>query len=72
METRRSCPVTGIGAYLPALESYKATDNYTPTESWLQSRDRKQREKQQMAESRAKGILPDCMCQSLATWRVLS
>jgi U1 small nuclear ribonucleoprotein len=32
-------------SFLPALEEYKKTDVYHPTESWLQRRDRKKQEK---------------------------
>ncbi|KIY04008.1 uncharacterized protein Z520_00700 [Fonsecaea multimorphosa CBS 102226] len=37
--------LSGIAAYLPQLEEYKATDVYEATESWLQQRDRKRLEK---------------------------
>lgn len=31
--------ISGLAAFLPALSEYVATDEYTPTESWLQKRD---------------------------------
>ncbi|KAH0848536.1 hypothetical protein FOPE_02558 [Fonsecaea pedrosoi] len=37
--------LSGIAAFLPQLEEYKATDVYEATESWLQQRDRKRLEK---------------------------
>jgi U1 small nuclear ribonucleoprotein len=44
-EKRKTAPVGGLAAFLPALEEYKETDVYHPTESWLQRRDRKKEEK---------------------------
>ncbi|CAK7564744.1 MAG: hypothetical protein SEPTF4163_002643 [Sporothrix epigloea] len=38
---RRTAPVSGLAQYLPALREYKDKDNFVPTESWLQRRDRK-------------------------------
>ena len=32
--------LSGLAAFLPQLEDYKATDDYKATESWLQKRDR--------------------------------
>ena len=37
--------ISGVAAFLPALEEYKQTDEYYPTESWLQRRDRLKAEK---------------------------
>jgi alpha-D-ribose 1-methylphosphonate 5-triphosphate diphosphatase PhnM len=45
-EKRRTLPVSGVAAFLPALAVYKDQDNYMPTESWLQMRDRKKLEQQ--------------------------
>lgn len=50
-EKRKTAPIDGIAAFLPELEKYKATDEYNPTESWLQARDRKAREKKAAAEA---------------------
>jgi len=47
---RKTATVSGIASFLPALEEYKATDKYEPTESWLQRKDRKQLEKKQKQE----------------------
>lgn len=44
-EVRRTANVTGVADFLPALREYKDRDGYVPTESWLQMRDRKKREK---------------------------
>ncbi|CRK06253.1 hypothetical protein BN1723_001703 [Verticillium longisporum] len=41
---RRTAPVSGIAAFLPALAEYKDQDGYVPTESWLQMKDRKKQE----------------------------
>ncbi|KAF6839745.1 U1 small nuclear ribonucleoprotein [Colletotrichum plurivorum] len=50
-ETRKTLPVSGVAEFLPALQEYKETDQYTPTESWLEMRDRKKLEKQAAVES---------------------
>lgn len=44
-EERRTANVSGLGGFLDALKEYKDKDNYVPTESWLQARDRKKTEK---------------------------
>ncbi|RMZ79834.1 hypothetical protein DV737_g3217, partial [Chaetothyriales sp. CBS 132003] len=38
--------ISGLAAFLPQLDDYKAHDLYEPTESWLQRRDRIRLEKQ--------------------------
>ena len=43
----KSSEISGIAAFLGALHAYKDEDDYQPTESWLQKRDRKRLEKQQ-------------------------
>lgn len=40
--------ITGLAAFLGDLQDFKDQDNYQPTESWLQKRDRKLLEKQQL------------------------
>ncbi|KAH6694042.1 U1 small nuclear ribonucleoprotein of 70kDa MW N terminal-domain-containing protein [Plectosphaerella plurivora] len=45
-EKRKTAPVSGLVGFLPALEEYKQTDVYVPTESWLQMKDRKKLEAQ--------------------------
>ncbi len=47
---RRTATIGGIASFLPALEEYKETDVYVPTESWLQRKDRIQLEKKQKQE----------------------
>lgn len=49
-EERRTANPSGLAGYLDALNEYKAKDNYVPTESWLQARDRKKLEKKQQIE----------------------
>ncbi|KAI1763086.1 RNA-binding domain-containing protein [Hypoxylon sp. FL1150] len=44
-EQRKTHEISGLAGYLPALAAYKESDGYTPTESWLQMRDRKKLEK---------------------------
>ncbi|KAH7349861.1 U1 small nuclear ribonucleoprotein [Plectosphaerella cucumerina] len=45
-EKRKTAAVSGLASFLPALEEYKQTDVYVPTESWLQMKDRKKLEAQ--------------------------
>jgi len=47
---RKTAPITGVAAFLPALQEYKETDKYIPTESWLQRRDRIRLEKKERQE----------------------
>lgn len=49
-EKRTTAPISGVAAFLPELQKYKETDVYHPTESWLQAKDRKKREKKEAAE----------------------
>ncbi|TDZ18650.1 U1 small nuclear ribonucleoprotein 70 kDa-like protein [Colletotrichum orbiculare MAFF 240422] len=49
-ESRKTLPVSGLADFLPALQEYKETDVYEPTESWLEMRDRKKLEKQAAVE----------------------
>ncbi|KXJ97678.1 U1 small nuclear ribonucleo protein of 70kDa MW N terminal-domain-containing protein [Microdochium bolleyi] len=51
---RQTAKITGLAEFLPALAAYKETDKYVPTESWLQARDRKQREKKEKHETNIK------------------
>ncbi|TAQ84620.1 hypothetical protein B7494_g7051 [Chlorociboria aeruginascens] len=44
-EERKTANITGIAAFLPQLQEYKNTDDYQPTESWLQRKDRVKLEK---------------------------
>ncbi|KAI1435521.1 RNA-binding domain-containing protein [Xylaria sp. CBS 124048] len=44
-EERKTAAIKGLSVFLPALAAYKDQDEYTPTESWLQARDRKKLEK---------------------------
>lgn len=45
-EQRKTAPVSGLAEYLPAMVEYEREYDYHPTESWLEARDRKKREKQ--------------------------
>lgn len=49
-QKRKTAPIDGVAAFLPAFQEYKETDHYVPTESWLQMRDRKKREKAEAAQ----------------------
>lgn len=44
-EKRRTRAIAGVAQYLGELQKYKETDHFTPTESWLEARDRKKEEK---------------------------
>lgn len=39
--------IGGVAAFLPALSEYAETDEYKPTESWLQRKDRLKQEKKE-------------------------
>ncbi|KAK0623129.1 U1 small nuclear ribonucleoprotein of 70kDa MW N terminal-domain-containing protein [Immersiella caudata] len=49
-EKRKTAAVDGIASFLPALAEYENEYEYHPTESWLEARDRKQREKKEAVE----------------------
>jgi U1 small nuclear ribonucleoprotein len=51
---RKTAPISGIASFLPALQEYKETDKYVPTESWLQRRDRIRLEKKETYEKLTK------------------
>lgn len=43
----RGSELSGLAAFLPTIDDYKENDEYNPTESWLQKRDRERIEKKQ-------------------------
>lgn len=49
-EQRKTAAISGIADFLPALASYEREYDYHPTESWLDARERKKREKKDQAE----------------------
>jgi len=49
-EKRVTAHITPIASFLPQFEEYKKTDDYKPTESWLQKHDRKKLEKKERQE----------------------
>ncbi|ORY15332.1 U1 small nuclear ribonucleo protein of 70kDa MW N terminal-domain-containing protein [Clohesyomyces aquaticus] len=59
-QERRTAHISGVGQYLQALADYKDKDNYVPTDSWLQIRDRKKQEKKARLEAISKHI--DKLC----------
>lgn len=59
-EERRTPNVGAIADFLPALAEYKDKDNYVPTESWLQARDRKKLEKKADLEKLLTEAPADC------------
>jgi U1 small nuclear ribonucleoprotein len=64
-EKRKTATVSGVAAFLPELQKYKETDDYKPTESWLQARDRKIREKKAAVEALRKDAPKNCALLSL-------
>ena len=59
-EKRCTPKIGGVGQYLDALREYKDNDNYVPTESWLQKRDRKKLERKQKQERLLTEGITDC------------
>lgn len=59
-QDRKTATISGLAAFLPALEEYKATDKYEPTESWLQRKDRLRLEKKEAQEQLLKEGPADC------------
>jgi hypothetical protein len=53
-QDRKTAPISGVAAFLPQLQEYKENDDYVPTESWLQRRDRIRLEKQERHEQNMK------------------
>ena len=49
-EERKTANISGIASFLPHLQEYKETDDYKPTESWLQRKDRVKLEKKEHQE----------------------
>jgi U1 small nuclear ribonucleoprotein len=50
-QERKTAHISGIGEFLPQLQEYKETDQYEPTESWLQRKTRVKLEKKQRQEN---------------------
>lgn len=48
-EQRKTNNISGVAQYLPAMVEYEELP-YTPTESWLQRKDRKKQEKKEKVE----------------------
>lgn len=59
-EERKTANPSAVAGYLNALKDYKDKDNYVPTESWLQARDRKKLEKQAALEKLMKEVPESC------------
>lgn len=59
-EERRTADVGGLAEFLPHLAAYKDADNYVPTESWLQKRDRKKLEQKAAAEKLLQEVPKSC------------
>jgi U1 small nuclear ribonucleoprotein len=61
-QKRRTPMISGVGQYLKAMADYKDKDNYVPTDSWLQIRDRKKQEKMERQQMIQTQISKLCMC----------
>ncbi|KAK3061137.1 hypothetical protein LTS18_006941 [Coniosporium uncinatum] len=56
-EARTTAKIGGLAQFMPQLEEYKQTDQYDPTESWLQRKDRlKQEAKEKLQRMQTDGI----------------
>jgi U1 small nuclear ribonucleoprotein len=59
-ETRQTPKISGVGQYLQAMREYKDNDGYVPSDSWLQTRDRKKIEKQAKQDNLINQALEEC------------
>lgn len=60
-EERQTNNIGGVAQYLSAIEDYKETVPYEPTESWLQRKDRVKLEKKEKQEQLIKEGLSQSM-----------
>lgn len=73
-EARKTMDIEGVGKYIQALKEYD--DNYVPTESWLQRKDRLKQEKKEKLEKTLTEGVTTCQLhhqllyslQKLTTW----
>ncbi|KAF2138736.1 uncharacterized protein K452DRAFT_210788, partial [Aplosporella prunicola CBS 121167] len=57
-EERHTANIGGVGQWLQALNDYKDKDDYVPTESWLQRKDRQKVErKEKLEKTLTEGVL---------------
>lgn len=49
-QDRKTAKIDGLAAFLPQLQEYKETDVYTPSESWLERKDRVKLERKDAQE----------------------
>jgi hypothetical protein len=71
-EKRCTPKISGVGQYLQAMREYKDADNYVPTDSWLQKRDRKKLEKKEKQEKLQTEVVHQCTSSPRAFTRLLS
>lgn len=57
---RHTSDITGVGQFLAALKDNKDKDDFKPTESWLQKRDRIRAEKKERQEKLLTTGIKDC------------
>ena len=65
-EKRCTPKISGVGQYLQAMREYKDNDGYVPSDSWLQTRDRKKLEKKEKQERLLTDV--DSLCTSLTNF----
>ncbi len=59
-EHRKTTAIDGIAAFLPQIEDYKKDYDYTPTESWLERRDRLKLERKERQKKIEEGASELC------------
>lgn len=64
-EKRKTAEISSIAAFLPELKKYGEEYEYKPTESWLQARDRKKRERKAAVEQHLAEGPKNCEIRSL-------
>lgn len=69
-EDRRTANISGLAGFLGALKEYKDNDNFVPTESWLEARDRKKLEKKSAVEQLLTEAPKNCetICNLSRSW----
>jgi len=59
-EKRQTPNIGGIGQFMQALKEYKDNDGFVPSDSWLQTRDRKKMEKKEKQEQLVDKATEEC------------
>jgi hypothetical protein len=59
-EKRQTPNIGGIAQFMQAFKEYKDNDGYVPSDSWLQTRDRKKMEKKEKQEKLVEKAAEEC------------